>query len=75
MHWRAGPVLESVRGSVPSPTVAELDWCSAAQRSSHGTFDFVIAADCVYHPELAGNMHWKLQLLLISPAMKIVKWC
>ena len=36
------------------PRVVALDWCNPEQRALHGTFDFVIAADCVYHPTLAG---------------------
>lgn len=42
--------------NVPMPTVAELDWCSEDQRAAHGTFDYVLAADCVYHPTMAGTL-------------------
>ena len=38
------------------PTAAELDWCKPEQRGACGTFDLVIAADCVYHPTLAGPL-------------------
>jgi len=45
------------QGNIPKPKVVELDWCSAPQRSAHGTFDFIVAADCVYHPSLAEALY------------------
>lgn len=43
-------------GSVGTVAVQELDWAVAAQREALDTFDYVIAADCVYHEHLLEDL-------------------
>mmetsp|Transcript_32158 Transcript_32158/g.76454 ORF Transcript_32158/g.76454 Transcript_32158/m.76454 type:complete len:401 (+) Transcript_32158:54-1256(+) len=50
-----------VGADVPVPECVELDWRDAGARGRLGTFDFVIAADCVYHPGLAESFLRTLQ--------------
>ena len=40
-------------GNVGAVAVRELDWAVAAQAAAAGgPFDFVVAADCVYHEQI-----------------------